>query len=60
MMPIESVITSLDRACGYGEWIGPSVFDVWGAPKLGKIKVDKSEAEKIAALADRIYEKTLL
>ena len=52
---IESVIMALDSECGYGEWIGPKVFDVWGAPVLSKIKVNKEEAEKIAALADSVY-----
>ncbi len=41
-----------------GEWIGPRVFDVWGLPTRKKLRsVKKEEAEKIASIAEEVYER---
>ena len=50
---------SLDyNPCGYHEWIGPRVFDVWGLPKKKALKTcTKAESEQIASIAEEIYNK---
>ena len=45
-------------ACGYMEWIGPSVFDVWGKPKKSLLKsCTPDESRRISEIADEIYKK---
>ena len=39
----------------YGYWIGPSIFDVWGKMKLGKIKINMAESKYIGRKAEEIY-----
>lgn len=46
------------ESCGYMEWIGPSVFDVWGKPKKSKLKsCSQSESERIAEITEDVYKK---
>ncbi len=37
------------------EWIGPRLFDVWGLPKIKKLKFSDTETQRIRAEAERIY-----
>lgn len=39
----------------YHTWFGPRLFDVWGKPKLGKLKIESEESEKIGKTAEEIY-----
>ena len=42
---------------GNCEWIGPSIFNVWGYPKNKKIKTAKeSEIKLITEIADSVFE----
>lgn len=53
-----SVIKGLFTDCRAGEWIGPWLFDVWGRPVKKPLRTaKKAEAEKIAEIAEKIYEK---
>jgi len=53
---IKSLVRAADDECGYGEWIGPSVFDVWGKPKKSALKnYPVKESREIARLADKMY-----
>ncbi len=39
-------------------WIGPRVFNIWGKPKMQKIKsCNQEESQKIFEIAENIYEK---
>ncbi|MBP3401620.1 MAG: SDR family NAD(P)-dependent oxidoreductase [Clostridia bacterium] len=50
------VLRAIFADCKPREWIGPSLFDVWGMPKQKPLKTAKSaEAEKIAEIAEKIY-----
>ncbi len=54
-----SLIGAVDDSCDFGEWIGPSVFDVWGAPKKSRILPEEANTPKNAKLlaeAEKIYE----
>ena len=51
-----SILWGLFCDCGKNEWIGPSLFDVWGLPKKKPLRTSKAdEAEKIAKIAEEIY-----
>ena len=39
----------------YSYWIGPRFFDIWGKPKLSKVKTDKDEVNIIFNKAEEIY-----
>lgn len=53
-----SILKGLFTDCKSGEWIGPSLFDVWGAPrKKNLLTATKSEQAKIAEIAEEIYNK---
>lgn len=44
--------------CGYHEWIGPRVFDIWGLPRKKLLRtVSEAEGALIAARAEEIYDK---
>lgn len=52
-----SVIKGIFDETGNCEWIGPSVFNVWGYPKKKKIKTAKeSEIKLITEIADSVFE----
>ncbi len=54
-----SVLKGLFTDCKPNEWIGPALFDVWGAPRKRPLRTAKAaEREKIAEIADQIYNKT--
>lgn len=45
-------------SCGYQEWIGPKIFNIWGKPKKQKLKtVQTDESKKIFMLSEEIYNK---
>ena len=51
-----SILYALFSECNPGEWIGPWLFDVWGLPLRKRLRsASKSEAEKIASIANKIY-----
>lgn len=39
----------------YHYWFGPRFFDVWGTPKLTKLRISQEESKKIAETAEAIY-----
>ena len=50
------ILCALFETCGENEWIGPRVFDVWGKPRIKRLKTCKeNEAKQIRITADRIY-----
>ncbi len=54
-----SVLKGMFTDCKSGEWIGPSLFDVWGMPRKKPLRAAKAgESEKIAQIAEQIYKKT--
>ena len=58
MKPKKACLTTLEgiyQYTPYSYWIGPRVFDVWGLPKLSKIKTNKEEMIKIFNKAEEIY-----
>lgn len=53
-----SIILGTSKSTGYHEWIGPSIFNVWGRPKLTKLKTCSAvESQKIFEIAEDIYKK---
>ena len=54
----KNIIYALNNKCDYKMWIGPSIFNIWGKPKVKKLKTcDEKESEKIFEIAEKIYEK---
>ncbi len=52
------ILRGLFCDCGQNEWIGPSLFDIWGLPKKTTLKTcSDAEAAQICQLADDIYNK---
>lgn len=53
-----SIIKAIFDDCGYCEWIGPKIFDVWGLPSKKKLKTcDGAERKQIDKFANEIYAK---
>ena len=53
-----SVLQGLFTDCKPCEWIGPTLFDVWGIPRKKPLcTATKSEQIKIAEIAEQIYKK---
>lgn len=51
-----SILRGVFEPCGYHEWIGPRVFDVWGMPKKKRLKTcGVEESKKIGSTAEEIY-----
>lgn len=51
-----SILRGVFEECGCNEWIGPRLFDVWGAPKKRVLhSVDDGERERISECARSIY-----
>lgn len=51
-----SILAGVFGQTGYGEWIGPKYFNVWGFPKKNILKTaSPEEREKIFAAAERMY-----
>ena len=50
------VMFGIKNKTGYHEWIGPKILDIWGNPKLKKIKTCKpQESKRIFEIAEAIY-----
>lgn len=43
--------------CGWGEWIGPRFFGIWGGPKKKRLSVGTDEAERVSRTADEVMKK---
>jgi NAD(P)-dependent dehydrogenase (short-subunit alcohol dehydrogenase family) len=55
-----SVVYGLNESCGYHEWIGPRIFNIWGKPKKIKLKsCNIPESEEIFKIAEEIYDPIL-
>ena len=55
---IRSVIKAIDEDCAENEWIGPTVFRVWGKPEKRPIGTcSKEESRAICRLTEEIYQK---
>lgn len=52
-----SVIKGVFDSTAPKEWVGPSIFDVWGKPRKSRIKVNNAEAKSILNSAEEIYKK---
>ena len=53
-----SILKGVFEPCGYHEWIGPKLFDVWGLPNKKKLKTcSKNESDEIGKIAEEIYKK---
>ncbi len=58
MKPKKACLTTLEgvfKHTPYSYWIGPKYFDIWGMPKLSKIKIDHDEIKEIFRKAEEIY-----
>ena len=54
----KNITNAVFQNCGYLEWIGPRVFNVWGKPKVKKMKsISASEIKQIDDIANSIYQK---
>ena len=54
---IRAIVNAVYEDCGYLEWIGPSVFGVWGKPKKTALKtMTENESKKIYAAVKNIFE----
>lgn len=53
-----SLLSGAFESCGYREWIGPRIFDIWGLPKKKLLKgVSQEESQAIGNTAEEIYKK---
>lgn len=53
-----SILKGVFEECGYHEWIGPRIFDVWGVPKKKKLKTcTPYESRQIGKAAQDTYSK---
>ena len=51
-----NIVYGTNHHTNKNEWIGPSIFNIWGKPKLKKLKTCKTEEyQKICEIADQIY-----
>ena len=51
-----SLVRGVFEPCGYCEWIGPRVFDVWGLPRKRTLSsCDASERAEIHRIAEEVY-----
>ncbi len=52
-----SILRGVFEGCGYHEWIGPRVFDVWGLPKKRRLHtIGAAESAAIAAHAEQMWQ----
>lgn len=53
-----SVLCGVFRKTNYHEWIGPRLFDIWGLPKIRRLRTcSEEESRRIAENAEHIYKK---
>lgn len=54
-----NLLLGVYTSCGYHEWIGPRLFNIWGKPKKQSLKtVSENESKKIFEISENIYNKT--
>ena len=52
-----SIIRAIYDSTGKYEWIGPSLFNVWGNPKKKELRTASAkEIEEISSIAEKIYQ----
>ena len=52
------ILKGVFTPCGYHEWIGPRIFDVWGLPKKKALRTcTADESARIGQIAEKIYNK---
>lgn len=53
-----SILYGTKHKTGYHEWIGPKVLNVWGFPKISKLKTcTEDESKRIYTIAEKLYKK---
>lgn len=53
-----SIVEGVFEAQDYGTWIGPKHFNIWGTPKVSKLKTfSEAESKQIYDIAEKIYTK---
>ncbi len=53
-----NVMFALKNSAQNQEWIGPAIFNIWGNPKIKKLKTfSEEESQKIFEIAEEIYSK---
>ena len=51
-----SIIYGSNHNCRYHEWIGPRILNVWGKPKINKLKTcTNQESQEIFSIAENLY-----
>lgn len=51
-----NMILGTQKETNNNEWIGPKIFNIWGFPKLQKLKTcNENESEKIFEIAENLY-----
>ena len=52
------MIKAIFTSCDSYHWIGPSAFNIWGKPKVKKLKKHKNEeSDRIFKIAENLYKK---
>ena len=51
-----SIVKALFCDTGDNAWFGPALFDVWGKPRLLRLRVNPEEREFVASVSERILE----
>ena len=55
-----NILAGVFKDAGYHCWIGPKIFNVWGKPKLSKLKTCSiHESDKIFKISENIYNKLI-
>ena len=53
-----SILAGIYRDTAHSEWIGPRLFDVWGLPRVSRLRgCDESEQDHIVSRAEALYRK---
>jgi short-subunit dehydrogenase len=67
--PMKAIFMKPEKACisivegvfnpqDYGTWVGPKNFNIWGKPKVSKLKTfSETESKRIYDIAEKIYTK---
>ncbi len=51
-----SAVAGFSSPCGYHEWIGPRILEIWGLPKKRELRsVTEAEGREIGMRAEEIY-----
>lgn len=54
---VDSLVCGIFDACGYHEWIGPCLFDIWGCPRKRRLKTCREEeSRRIGEYAERLWQ----